>query len=89
MSGLTIVMQIEDYDALIGEVERLTEVNKSLKLQIRQQPSNKKKLTWSEVKQIRDLYRKGYRVKELATIFDVASSTTSRIVRNIYFKENR
>lgn len=46
----TIVMQIEDYDALIGEVERLTEVNKSLKLQIRQQPSNKKKLTWSEVK---------------------------------------
>ena len=85
----TIVMQIEDYDALHDEVERLTEVNKSLKLQIRQQPSNKKKLTWCEVKHIRDMYRKGYKVKELATIFDVNHSTTSRIVRNIYFKENR
>ncbi|WP_079631246.1 helix-turn-helix domain-containing protein, partial [Mycobacteroides abscessus] len=75
----TIVMQIEDYDALHDEVERLTEVNKSLKLQIRQQPSNKKKLTWSEVKQIRDLYRKGYKVTELAVIFDVNHSTVSRI----------
>lgn len=82
----TFTMDIEDYDALIAEVERLTEANKKLKLQIRQQPSNTKKLTKSEVSQIRDLKRKGYKVNELADIFDVNHSTISRIVRHVYWK---
>lgn len=82
----TYVMDIEDYDALIAEVERLTEANKTLKLRIRQQPSNVKKLTKGEAKQIRELYRKGYKVNELADIFDVNHSTVSRIVRNVYWK---
>ncbi|WP_457214044.1 helix-turn-helix domain-containing protein [Mycobacteroides abscessus] len=82
----TFTMDIEDYFALISEVERLTEVNKKLKSQIRQQPSNAKKLTKSEVSQIRDLKRKGYKVNELAAIFDVGHSTISRIVRHVYWK---
>lgn len=86
MSGLTIVLDAEDYDALIAEVERLTEANKRLKSQIRQQPSNSKKLTKGEAKQIRDLYRKGYKVTELAGIFDVNHSTVSRIVQHVYWK---
>lgn len=86
MSRLTIVLDAEDYDALIAEVERLTEANKRLKSQIRQQPSNSKKLTKSEVSQIRDMYRKGYKVTELAVIFDVAKSTISRIVKHVYWK---
>lgn len=82
----TFTMDIDDYFALIAEVERLTEANKKLKLQIRQQPSNTKKLTKSEVSQIRDLNRKGYKVNELADIFDVNHSTISRIVKHVYWK---
>lgn len=81
-----VSMDRDDYDALIAEVERLTEANKRLKSQIRQQPSNSKKLTKSEVSQIRDMYRKGYKVTELAVIFDVAKSTISRITKNVYWK---
>lgn len=80
------VVDVRDYDALHDEVERLTEVNKKLKLQIRQQPSNSKKLTKGEAKQIRDMYRKGYKVTELAAIFDVNHSTVSRIVKHVYWK---
>lgn len=81
-----VYMTLDDYDALIAEVERLTSVNKRLKSQIRQQPSNSKKLTKSEVSQIRDMYRKGYKVTELADIFDVNHSTVSRIVQHVYWK---
>ncbi|MDB2215357.1 helix-turn-helix domain-containing protein [Mycobacteroides abscessus] len=81
-----IYMTQDDYDALHDEVERLTEANKRLKSQIRQQPSNAKKLTKGEVQQIRDMYRKGYKVTELAVIFDVAKSTISRITKNVYWK---
>lgn len=81
-----VYMTQDDYDALHDEVERLTEVNKRLKSQIRQQPSNAKKLTKGEVQQIRDLKRKGYKVTELAVIFDVAKSTISRITKNVYWK---
>lgn len=81
-----VSMDRDDYDALIAEVERLTEANKRLKSQIRQQPSNAKKLTKGEVQQIRDLKRKGYKVTELAVIFDVAKSTISRITKNVYWK---
>ncbi|SIC88370.1 helix-turn-helix domain-containing protein [Mycobacteroides abscessus] len=81
-----VSMDRDDYDALIAEVERLTEANKRLKSQIRQQPSNSKKLTKGEAKQIRDMYRKGYKVTELAVIFDVNHSTVSRIVKHVYWK---
>ena len=81
-----VYMTQDDYDALHDEVERLTEANKRLKSQIRQQPSNAKKLTSGEAKQIRDMYRKGYKVTELAVIFDVNHSTISRITKNVYWK---
>jgi hypothetical protein len=45
---------------------------------------NRKKLLPSEVAQIRNMKRAGYRQSQLAEMFDVNPATISRIVRKVY-----
>ncbi|WP_234802556.1 helix-turn-helix domain-containing protein [Mycobacteroides salmoniphilum] len=47
---------------------------------------NRRKLTGSDVREIRDMYRKGWKQKDLAYSFDVNPATISRIVRRQYHK---
>lgn len=49
-------------------------------------PNNNRKLTSTEVQEIRDAYRGGISQASLADIFDVNRATISRIVRNQYHK---
>lgn len=50
------------------------------------QRPNRRKLTASDVREIRDMYRRGWTQKDLAYSFDVNRATISRIVRRQYHK---
>lgn len=47
---------------------------------------NRRKLTGSDVRDIRDMYRRGWKQKDLAESFDVNRATISRIVRRQYHR---
>lgn len=73
---------------LIGEIDAVLEENRSLRKQVEELESerynNGPKLTRDDVSKIRDLRRAGYKIGEIAEIYDVNKSTISRTVRGIY-----
>lgn len=46
--------------------------------------NNRKRLSNRDVKEIRELHRKGIKQSDIASIYDVNRATVSRIVRHIY-----
>ena len=50
-------------------------------------PSNKRKLSQSDVKLIHQMKRNGSPNTEIASVFDINRATVSRIVRGIYHKK--
>lgn len=81
MTGETIVQVINDLAALVEENQRLREENAQLKAR---RLDNRPKLGTKEVENIKDLRRAGYKVAEIAEIYDVNKSTISRTLRGIY-----
>ena len=66
---------------LADEVRRLRQENQRLR------SANRKTLTSKDVRDIRDLYRRGaFNQRRLSEMFDVNPSTISRIVRGHYWK---
>lgn len=74
---------------IVSAIQQLDEENKQLRRQLIevQHPSNRPKLSDSEVKRIRYMKREGaFSNVQLADMFDVNPGTISRIVRGIYHK---
>lgn len=68
---------------LADEVRRLRRENAAL----RDPSRNRKKLTSSDVRRIRQWHANGTTQRELADMFAVSSPTISRIVRGLYHAE--
>ncbi|WP_100460540.1 helix-turn-helix domain-containing protein [Mycobacteroides abscessus] len=75
--------------AVLKEIDRLiAPITETTKVAV-EPPAlrpNRRKLTGSDVRAIRDMYRKGWKQKDLAESFDVNRATISRIVRRQYHK---
>ncbi|WP_100469626.1 helix-turn-helix domain-containing protein [Mycobacteroides abscessus] len=75
--------------AVLKEIDRLiAPITETAKVAV-EPPAlrpNRRKLTGSDVRAIRDMYRKGWKQKDLADSFDVNRATISRIVRRQYHK---
>lgn len=77
----TISKLIIELDELLDENRKLREENKSLR---ERRLDNRPKLNHKDVVNIKDLRRAGYKVEEIAEIYDVNKSTISRTLRGIY-----
>ena len=78
----TIAAIIRELDELIAERDALAAHVEWLEESIRH--GNRKRLSERDVKDIRELRRKGVAQSEIAAIYDVNPATVSRIVRRIY-----
>lgn len=77
--NLLIVLQ--ELDALVKQRDELLEYIEWLQ---DAEPSNRKRLSNKDVKEIRELHRKGIKQSEIASFYDVNPATVSRIIRHIY-----
>jgi DNA-binding MarR family transcriptional regulator len=78
----TLVKLLQEIDAIISERNELRK-----QLALLQEPTNQKKLTDREVKEIRNLARTSdLTQREIADCYAVNPATVSRIVRGVYHK---
>jgi DNA-binding MarR family transcriptional regulator len=78
----TLLAVMKEIDALIKERDELRK-----QLDVLQEPTNQKKLTDREVKEIRNLARTSdLTQREIADCYAVNPATVSRIVRSVYHK---
>lgn len=77
----TVVALLEEIDALVKERD---ELRKQVELLKARPADNRKKLSESEVQDIRAAYRGGMSQRALAQAYDVNPTTINRTVRGIY-----
>lgn len=77
----TIASLVKELDSLLKERDQLMSEIERLKAQ---RLDNRKKLSESEVRDIRAAHRSGMSQRSLATAYDVNPTTINRIVRGIY-----
>lgn len=76
-------------ESVAGAIRELLDENDRLKRDLsaaKGTPTNRKKLTDREVKQLKEMHRAGTSQAELAEVFDIHPATVSRIVRGLYHK---
>lgn len=78
----TLLAVLREIDALVSERDALAATVEWYAEQARN--GNRRRLSDSDVKHIRELHRKGFTQTEIASIYDVNKATVSRIVRHIY-----
>ena len=68
---------------------KLTEQQKqNLKNRYKGKTAPWSKITWEQVKQVRQMYQEDYTTKELSTLFPITTSTIQEIIRNEIWKDD-